>query len=172
MITAALLTTLLFPVTIAQAPPAQPAPAQADVPLNSGPCLDSPRSVPHVLQIPVVRQMQVVEIDRVISTYTLTQGEVIGFLYRTADGTTWLGQRTPDYMSASDARQVNHVLAATRLSHLDPNAFPPTMRYGVPVRAQQFFRVSIPDGAWGPLHVRLETCVAWPAGRSLPDPSW
>ncbi len=116
--------------------------------------------------------MQIVRIDRLISTYTLTYGDTIGFLYTTADGSTWLGQRMPDYMSASDARQINHVLAATRLSPVEPNAFPPTMRYGVPVRAQQFFRVQIPARALDPLHIDLNECVAWPQGRQLPDPSF
>ena len=116
--------------------------------------------------------MQIVRIDRVVSTYTLTYGDTLGFLYTTADGTTWLGQRLPDYMSASDARQINHVLAATRLSPVEPNAFPPTMRYGVPVRAAQFFRVLIPDRALGPLHIAIDGCVAWPQGRPLPDPSF
>ncbi len=116
--------------------------------------------------------MQIVRIDRVVSTYTLTYGDTIGFLYTTADGTTWLGQRMPDYMSASDARQVNHVLAATRLSPVEPDAFPATMHYGIPVHAEQFFRVQIPDRALDPLHVRLDVCVAWPQGRTLPDPSF
>ncbi len=181
-ILAAIISLLLFPVTLAQAPPPSqsppatttpaPAPTQDDGVLNSGPCLDSPGSVPRVLQAPLVREMQVIRIDKVISTYTLTQGEVIGFVYFTHDGTEWLGQRTPDYMSASDARQINHVLASTRLSPSEPSQFPPTMRFGVPVRSQQYFRVQIPESANGPLHIRIEPCIAWPPGRRLPDPSW
>lgn len=182
MFASLLLTALLGFVTIAQAtPPAAPPPAVVtppavapDVPalLNNGPCLDSPRAVPHVLQEPVVREMQVVRIDKVVSTNTMTRDEVIGFLYTTADGTTWLGQRLPDYMSAANAREINHVLASTRLSPLEPQAFPPTMRYGVPVRAEQFFRVQIPERALEPLRVSIEPCVQWPQGRPLPDPSF
>jgi hypothetical protein len=179
LILAALISVLLLPVTLAQAPPTQ-SPVTAAPPmlvddgglLNNGPCLDSPRSVPHVLQAPLVREMQIVRIEKVRSTYTMTDGDVIGFLYVTHDGTEWLGQRTADYMSASDARQINHVLASTRLSPVEPTQFPPTMRLGVPVRSQQFFRVQIPESAKGPLHIGIEPCVAWPEGRRLPDPSW
>jgi hypothetical protein len=173
-----LLAALLAPLTVAQATPppslppvVAPAPPVVEI-LNNGPCLDSPRSVPHVLQEPVVREMQVVRIDRVVSTNTMTRDNVIGFLYTTTDGTTWLGQRAPDYMSAANARQINHVLASTRISPLEPLAFPPTMRYGVPVRAEQFFRVQIPDRALEPLRIRFESCVAWPEGRPLPDPTF
>jgi hypothetical protein len=169
---------LLAPLVVAQgAPPATPLPAVVTAPpapeiLNNGPCLDSPRAVPHVLQEPVVRQMEVVRIDRVYSTNTMTRDELIGFLYATSDGTTWLGQRSPDFMSAANARQINHVLAATRLSPAEPIAFPPTMRYGVPVRAEQFFRVQIPERALEALRIRIDPCVAWPQGRPLPDPSF
>ncbi|HUY40451.1 MAG TPA: hypothetical protein VMV82_02650 [Candidatus Dormibacteraeota bacterium] len=179
IVIATLLAMLLAPLTVAQATPVPltvppsvaPLPPVADT-LNSGPCLDSPRSVPHVLQDPVVREMQVVRIQRVISTGTMTRDNVIGFLYTTDDGTTWLGQRSADYMSAANARQINHVLASTRLSPIEPDAFPPTMRYGVPVRAERFFRVQIPERAMGPLRIRLDACVAWPQGRPLPDPAF
>ncbi|MGH7738286.1 MAG: hypothetical protein ACREMP_10550 [Candidatus Tyrphobacter sp.] len=160
---------------VAQAAPPPvitPAPAIAPDVLNNGPCLDSPRAVPHVLQEPVVREMQIVRIDRVISTSTMTRDELIGFLYTTSDGTTWLGQRLPEFMSGANAREINHVLAATRLSRVEPLAFPPTTRYGVPVRAAQFFRVEIPQRALRPLRVRIEPCVEWPHGRPLPDPSF
>lgn len=116
--------------------------------------------------------MEIVRIDRIYSTNTMTRDELIGFLYTTPSGTTWLGQRSPDYMSAANARQINHVLAATRLSSAEPLAFPPTMRYGVPVRAEQFFRVQIPERALEPLRIRIDPCVAWPEGRTLPDPSF
>lgn len=180
MISAVLISLLLLPVTLAQAPPpAQTPPVSVPAPpppteelLNNGPCLDSPGSVPHVLQAPLVREMEVVRIDKVISTYTMTDGDIIGFIYVTHDGTQWLGQRSSDYMSASDARQINHVLASTRLSPSEPSQFPPTTRMGVPIRSEQYFRVQIPDSAKGPLHIGIEQCVAWPEGRPLPDPSW
>jgi hypothetical protein len=184
MLLSLLLVALLAPLTVAQAAPAPPPPpvpavitpqpSAPDVPalLNNGPCLDSPRAVPHVLQEPVVREMQVMRIERVISTSTMTDNQLMGYLYVTDDGTSWLGQRTPDYMSAALARQINHVLAATRLSPVEPTAFPPTMRYGVPVKAAQFFRVQIPDRALAVLRIRIEPCVAWPSGRPLPDPSF
>ncbi len=179
IVIAALLAMLLAPLTGAQATPVPltvpptvaPLPPATDT-LNGGPCLDSPRSVPHVLQEPVVREMQIVRIDRVVSTATMTRDNVIGFLYTTDDGTTWLGQRSPDYMSAANAREINHVLASTRVSPLDPDAFPPTMRYGVPVRADRFFRVQIPERAMVPLRIRFDACVAWPQGRPLPDPTF
>lgn len=179
MLVAILLAALLAPLTVAQAGPTPlppvvtpPPPQAAAEVLDNGPCLDSPRAVPHVLQEPVVREMQVVRIDRVVSTATMTRDELIGYLYTTADGTTWLGQRTPDYMSGANARQINHVLASTRVSPIEPTAFPATMRYGVPVRAEQFFRVQIPPRALDPLRIRIEACVAWPQGRPLPDPSF
>lgn len=182
MLASLLLVAALLGSLVAQAaPPASPPPAvvtpppaapPSDVTLNNGPCLDSPRAVPHVLQEPVVREMQIVRIDRVISTNTMTRDELVGFLYTTDDGTTWLGQRAPDYMSAANAREINHVLASTRLSPIEPLAFPPTMRYGVPVRAEEFFRVQIPQRALEPLRIRIEPCVEWPQGRPLPDPSF
>jgi hypothetical protein len=187
-ISAALLFALLIPASVAQAsPPPEPPPivtappstmAPTQIPtddaatlLNNGPCLDSPASVPHVLQEPVVREMQIVRIDRVISTYSMTPDEVIGFVYVTRDGTHWLGQRTSDYMSAANARQINHVLVSARLSHDEPQAFPPTTHLGFPVHTEQYYRVDIPPAAWGPLHIRLQPCVAWPSDRPLPDPS-
>lgn len=189
-ISAALLFALLIPASAQQAspPPAPPpivtappsplAPTQlpADddaVLLNNGPCMDSPASVPHVLQEPVVREMQVIRIDRVISTYSMTPNEVIGFVYVTKDGTHWLGQRSGDFMSASNARQINHVLVSTRLARTEPQAFPPTTSHitGAALHTEQYFRVDIPPMAWGPLHIKLEVCVAWPPDRPLPDPS-
>jgi hypothetical protein len=183
VILAAIISALLLPVSVAQAsvqtqtpPPstitASPVADDAIPALNNGPCLDSPRAVPHVLQEPVVREMQIMRIDKVISTYSMTPDEIIGFIYVTHDGTDWLGQRTSDYMSAVNAREINKVLASTRLSPMEPSSFPPTMRLGVPIRSEQFFRVQIPQAAWRPLHIRIETCVAWPEGRSLPDPSF
>ncbi len=178
LVLAALLTMLLAPLNVAQATPPPPSPPAAltvapeAATLNNGPCLDSPRAVPHVLQEPVVRQMQIVRIDRVVSTATMTRDETIGFLYTTPDGTTWLGQRTPPYMSAENARHVNQVLASTRLSPVDPNAFPKTTEYGVPIHTEQFFRVQLPERALDVLRIRIDPCVAWPEGRSLPDPTF
>jgi hypothetical protein len=175
---AMLLASLLAPLSIAQAAPpaappsATPAVAPEIATLNNGPCLDSPRAVPHVLQEPVVREMQIVRIDRVVSTASMTRDELIGFLYTTPDGTTWLGQRTPPYMSAENARHINQVLVSTRLSPIEPSAFPKTSAFGVPVRSEQFFRVQIPLRAFEPLRIRIDPCVAWPQGRSLPDPTF
>ena len=132
--------------------------------------MDSPRAVPLVLQPPAVRTQQILRIDKVVSTQSNLQNEVIGFLYTLQDGSTWLGQRTPDYMSAADARAINVVLAATHLPDHPISAFPPTMRYGVATKYQQYFRVQLPADSLAGLHVRLEPCVAWPPGRELPDP--
>lgn len=139
-------------------------------PLESGACLDSPRPVPKALVSPAMRGTQLVRIDAVVSTSTMMPGEVIGFLYTTADGTTWLGQRSPDYMSPADATAINTVLASTHVPSVTVNAFPPQTRYGVPTRLPQFFIVRIPPGAIGPLRISLVPCVIWPGSRPLPDP--
>ncbi len=163
---------LVTPQQVPQATPLpmQPAPATADV-LNTGPCLDSPRSVPAVLQLPAVRATQIVRIDKIVATSTLLQGEVIGFLYTLQDGTTWLGERTPDYMSAAGARAINLVLASTHMPSQAISAFPPTMRFGVATHYQEFFRVEIPPTADQGLRIEIDPCVAWPAARQLPDPA-
>lgn len=148
--------------------PAAP-PAAADT-LNNGACLDSTRAVPSVLQPPAVRSMQVVRIDKVVSTASMLPNEVIGFLYTLQDGSSWLGQRSADYMSAAGARQINQVLASTHLAAEKVTAFPPSMRYGVATKYQQFFKVNIPPAAYDALQVQLAPCVVWPGGRSLPDP--
>ncbi|HVA28255.1 MAG TPA: hypothetical protein VNF68_08750 [Candidatus Baltobacteraceae bacterium] len=145
-------------------------PATVDT-LNNGACMDSPRSVPLALQPPAVRSRQILRIDKVVSTQTNLQNEVIGFLYTLQDGSTWLGQRTPDYMSGADARAINQVLASTHMPDQPIAAFPPTMRFGVATKYQQYFRVEIPAGALAGLQIRLDGCVAWPPGRELPDPS-
>ena len=150
--------------------PMLPAPGMQQ-PLETGPCLDSPRPVPRVLQPPVVRTMQVVRIDRVVSTASLMPGETIGFLYTLADGTTWLGQRTTPYMSGVGAAAVNQVLASTHMPDQNVSEFPPQMKHGVATKYQQFFRVQIPPTALGSLRVTMAPCVVWPAGRPLPDPS-
>jgi hypothetical protein len=149
-------------------PAAQPTPAASDV-LTNGPCLDSPRAVPLVLQPPVSRTQQIVRIDKVVSTQTNLSNEVIGYLYTLQDGTTWLGQRLPDYMSAADATAINGVLAAAHVGS-QISGFPPQTRYGVPTKYQQYFPVNIIPELIPRLQIRIDPCVAWPAGRELPDP--
>jgi hypothetical protein len=140
-------------------------------PLNSGACLDSGRAVPQVLQPPVLRSMQIVRIDKIVSTQTMIDAEIIGYLYTLQDGTTWLGQRSPDYVSAADAEAVNEVLGSTHLPNQKVTSFPPQSRYGVPTKEAQYFRVQIPSAALAGLQIQLVPCVVWPAGRALPDPS-
>ena len=140
-------------------------------PLQQGACLDSARPVPLVLQPPVSRGTQIVRIDEVVSTATMMPGEVIGFLYTTQNGTTWLAQRSTDYMSPADATAINTVLAATHLSTKMITSFPPQSRYGVATKYPQFFAVRIPPDAFGPLRITLAPCIAWPPERALPDPS-
>jgi len=97
--------------------------------------------------------------------------EIVGFLYTTQDGTTWLGERTAQYMSPADATAINLVLASTHLPNENVNDFPPQSHYGVPTKAPQLFKVLIPADAMSALHIQLSPCVIWPAGRPLPDPS-
>ena len=151
-----------------EAPPVAPAQPQ---PLENGPCLDSLRAVPKVIGPPVSRAMQIVRIDQVLSTSTMMPGEIIGFLYTTQDGSTWLGQRTADYQSAADATAVNRVLAATHVPGENVTAFPPTNLYGVPTKHPQIFRVEMPPDAYGPLRITVAPCVVWPPSRPLPDPA-
>jgi hypothetical protein len=158
-------------VQIAQAAmPGAPPDASAIV-LNTGPCLDSPRSVPQVLQAPAVTARQLVRIDKVVSTATMTENEVIGFLYTQQDGTLWLGQRSAQYMSPAQAAQINQVLASTHMPSETATAFPPQTRLGVKTNFQQFFRVQVPATSLAALQIRIDPCVAWPTGRQLPDPS-
>lgn len=140
-------------------------------PLDTGPCLDSPRPVPRVLQPPAIRNMQIVRIDKVASTSSLMAGETIGFLYTLGDGSTWLGQRSPQYMSAAAAEQINQVLSFSHLPGQNVSKFPPQMNHGVATKYQQFFQVQIPPTILSTLKVQIVPCVAWPAGRPLPDPS-
>jgi hypothetical protein len=156
--------------TVAQAPPGG-VPPMAAQPLEDGPCLDSPGAVPKVLVAPVSRAMQVVRIDQVISTATMTPNEVIGFLYTTQDGSTWLGERSAQYSSPADATAINQVLSATHASTKNVSGFPPQTRYGYPTKYSQFFQVRIPPDAFGPLRIQLAPCIIWPPGRPLPDPA-
>ncbi len=160
--------------TVAQAPPPPggPPPGMAQGPLEDGPCLDSARSVPKVLQAPPTRGMQIVRIDQVLSTATMMPGEVIGFLYTTQDGSTWLGERSMQYTSPADATAINQVLAATHASTKNISGFPPQTKYGYPTKYPQFFQVRIPPNAFAALRIQLAPCIAWPSGRPLPDPTY
>lgn len=171
-----MLNTLLLAALLQSTPPASPqplpfVPAGGQAVLNQGVCLDSPRAVPQVLQSPVIRAMQVVRIDKVVSTATMTSGEVIGFLYTTQNGATWLGQRTTEYLSPAQAAQINQVLAATHAPDTNVTEFPPKTRLGVATKFVQYFKVQIPLAALDPLRIRVDPCIAWPNGQSLPDPS-
>jgi hypothetical protein len=172
---AALFSAVLGLTTVAQvtpppAPPAPPAAASAVEPLDNGPCLDSARAVPHVLQSPAVRAMQIVRIDRIESTGTMISGDTIGFLYTLSDGSTWLGERAEKYVSPAGAHALNQVLASTHMPGQNVKQFPPQTRYGVPTNYAQFFRVQLPPDALGALQVEVVPCVAWPSSRPLPDP--
>jgi len=159
-----------FALLLAQAmpAPAQPAPMQPVAPLIAGVCLDAPRPVPNVLQPPVAAASQIVRIDKVESTNPMIPGEVIGFLYTLADGSTWLGQRSADFMSPADATQINQVLGSTHLPGQNVSEFPPQSKYGVPTKYQQFFRVQLNEPAMTGLKIQLVPCVVWPAGQALP----
>ncbi len=138
--------------------------------LNNGPCLDSPVSVPERLNGPDTGA-DVVRIDKVISTATMLDGQILGYLYTRQDGTTWLGQRRQQYMSAADSEAINHVLAYSRMPNSDVTEFPPATRYGLKTNYQQVIRiVSPPAVALQSMMVRLEPCVAWPSGAALPTP--
>ncbi len=115
--------------------------------------------------------MQIVRIDRVESTASLMPGETIGFLYTLADGTTWLGQRMPQYQSGAAAASVNQVLSMTHMPGQNISVFPPQMNHGVATKYEQFFRVQISAGALSTLRIQVVPCVAWPANRPLPDPN-
>jgi len=150
-------------VTAAQVSP-------ADI-LNNGPCLDSPRSVPQSLQPPAVRATQIVRIDKVVSTTTMTAGETIGFLYTLEDGSTWLGQRTTPFISPAGAQQINQLLASTHMPTSTVTEFPPQTKLGVKTNYLQYFQIKLPAGAADALSVRIDPCVGWPSTRPLPDPS-
>jgi hypothetical protein len=115
--------------------------------------------------------MQIVKIDAVLSTASMTQGQVIGFVYTTQDGNTWLGERTANFTSPANATEINAILASTRVPGVKDTQFPPQSRYGVPTNYTHFLRVSLPADAMGPLRFQLVPCVLWPSGRPLPDPS-
>lgn len=158
---------MTFNDVVAQGPAAPPPVATA---LEEGPCLDSPRAVPRAIASPVSRGMQIVRIDQVVSTATMMPGQVIGFLYTTQDGSTWLGERSAQYMSPASATAINQVLSSTHLPAEGVKSFPPQSHYGVPTKLPQLFKVSIPQDSLGPLRIQFAPCVAWPPGRTLPDP--
>ena len=93
-------------------------------PLESGACLDSPRQVPKALEKPVSRAIRLVRIDEVLSTATMTPGEIIGFLYTTSDGRSWLGERSSHFMSPANATEINAVLPSTRAAGVAANGLP------------------------------------------------
>lgn len=157
------------------APPAQMEPPRGPMqepPLENGACLDSSRAVPKLLASPVSRALQIVRIDEVLSTSSMMPGEIIGFLYTTQNGSTWLGERSAQYMSPADATAVNLVLASTHVAGQNLNAFPPQSHYGVATHFQQLFQVEIPPDAAHVLRIAIAPCVAWPPGRPLPDPAF
>jgi hypothetical protein len=123
-----------------------------------------------VLQPPITRANQIVRIDRIVSTASMMPGETIGFLYTLQDNSTWLGQRTQQYMSGAAASQMNQVLASTHMPGDNHNQFPPQMLHGVATKYTQFFKVQIVPSALETLRIELQPCVVWPAGRPLPDP--
>ncbi|MBV8246660.1 MAG: hypothetical protein JOZ38_12105 [Candidatus Eremiobacteraeota bacterium] len=167
-------TALLLAVatTIAQtsspsAAPATPAPPFVD---TRGPCMDSAKEVPNVLGTPLTQQSEIVRIDRVISTNAMLPNETIGFLYTRQDGQTWLGMRGPQYTSPASAEALNAVLASTHAPGVKETAFPAQTKMGVKTNAPNILQVQLPQDALGPLGIRLEPCVVWPAGRALPEP--
>jgi hypothetical protein len=163
---------LISALILAQAsnPAATPSPAPAGYVDTRGPCLDSAKGVPSVVDVPNSRDGEVVRIDKVISQATYTPNEVIGFLYTRQDGKTYLGTRTVQYTSPASAQELNAVLASTHAPGISQTEFPPQTRLGVPTKFTQFFEVRIPPDARTALQIRLDPCVIWPAGRPLPDP--
>lgn len=151
---------------LAQAPAAAPL---AAAPLNNGMCLDSAVAVPHTLD-GTDKETEVVRIDKIVSTATLINGEIIGYLYTRQDGATYLGQRKGVYMSAATSHAINSVFASTHLPNATIAQFPPERRYGVKTNYQQIFQVQLPRSALDPLHIQVQPCVAWPDGQALPDP--
>jgi hypothetical protein len=163
--------TIVFAVTtalqslIAEAPLTS---AAMPVVLNNGACLDSARSVPQKL-FGSDSGSAVVKIDKVVSTSSLIDGQVIGYLYTRQDGTTWLGQRKQEFMSSADSQAINAVFSSTHMPSETMTEFPPARKFGVKTNYTEIFQVQIPTTAMDPLHIRLEPCVAWPRGMALPN---
>jgi hypothetical protein len=137
--------------------------------LNNGPCLDSIKSVPQGL-FGTDPTSAIVKIDKLVSTSSMMDGEIIGYVYTRQDGTTWLGQRKQEYTSAAGSQALNAVFASTHLPNATVTQFPPVRLYGVRTNYTEIFQVNVPSSALDPLHVRLDPCIAWPAGASLPNP--
>lgn len=112
----------------------------------------------------------IVKIDKLISTATMIDGEIIGYVYTRRDGTQWLGQRKQDFMSAADSQAVNAFFAAVHLPDATVTQFPPQTRYGVKTNYSQIFQVKVPTAGLDELRVRVDPCVAWPDGMDLPNP--
>ncbi|MDQ2864888.1 MAG: hypothetical protein M3R51_01545 [Candidatus Eremiobacteraeota bacterium] len=166
MIHASLVFALVGATSVAQSAPAA---SLAFAPALS--CLDSPHAVPQPLLAPALPSMQIVRIDKVVSTAPMLQNEVIGYLYTVRDGSTWLGQRSPDYMSAADAAAVNQVLASTHIPAQNITAFPAQSKLGIATKSQQVFKINLPSAASEALRIQVLPCVAWPAGVALPTPA-
>jgi hypothetical protein len=141
----------------------------AQAALNGGACLDSPKSVPQGL-FGTDPSSAIVRIDKVVSTQSMIDGQIIGYLYTRQDGTTWLGQRAQQYMSAVGSAAVNTVLTSTHMPGAKTTEFPPEKVYGVKTNYSEIFQVKLPPAAFQPLNIRLDPCVAWPAGMALPNP--
>ena len=137
--------------------------------LNNGPCLDSIKSVPQGL-FGTDPTSAIVKIDKLVSTSSMMDGEIIGYVYTRQDGTTWLGQRKQEYMSAAGSQALNTVFGSTHLPNATVTQFPPVRLYGVRTNYTEIFQVNMPSSALDPLHVRLDPCIAWPAGATLPNP--
>ena len=137
--------------------------------LNNGPCLDSIKSVPQGL-FGGAPSAAIVKIDKLISTSTMIDGEIIGYVYTRKDGTQWLGQRKQDFMSSADSQALNAFFAAVHLPDATVTQFPPLKRYGVKTNYTEIFRIKVPTAGLDELRVRVDPCVAWPDGMDLPAP--
>jgi len=137
--------------------------------LNNGPCLDSIKSVPQAL-FGNEPSSAIVKIDKVISTSSLLDGEIIGYVYTRKDGTQWLGQRKQEFMSAADSEAVNAFFTSIHMPDASVTQFPPVRRYGVKTNYTEIFQVKVPTAGLDELRVRIEPCVAWPDGMDLPAP--
>ena len=100
----------------------------------------------------------------------MIDGETIGYLYTRQDGTQWLGQRKQQYASAADSAAINSLFASIHMPNATITQFPPSRLYGVKTNYTEIFQVHLAQSALDPLHVRLDPCVAWPAGMALPNP--
>ncbi len=138
--------------------------AMADTTIDArGACMDSVKQVPYNLGWPLDRTTQVVRIDKIVSTSSMTPQEVLGFLYTRQDGATFAGTRSSRYMSAVNWNAMNQVLTSTHAPSVTQTAF------SQKANGNEFLKVNIPADAMGALNIRLEPCVAWPQGRPLPD---